>query len=179
MLPSAAPSPRSAAPGKPINPPAVDRNHISSAPLVPLGWRCGFCEQAAPQCQTTGSTHTWLTAGSRFPFCHEKEKTVQCPPPARFHSRSPVVLKQGTVLYPLPSQGTLVASGVVTTLGRGLAGIEAVRPGVLLNTPRCLEQSPSRERSGLERPTCQGRETLPQSDKIPLATASKSRSKHP
>lgn len=96
----------SMAPRKSINPPIGDCNHISSDSLVPLGWRCGCHQQAALRCQTTDSTPTWLTAaGSAFPFCHEKEKTLECPPSARCHGPRPVVLKQGTAL-PTPPQPT-------------------------------------------------------------------------
>lgn len=178
--PSPGPLLLSTAPGKSMNPPTVDCNHTCSDSLVPLGWRCGFCQQAALQCQTTDSTHTWLTAaGSRFPFCHEKEKTLECPPFAGFHGPGPVVLNQGTVLPvppPRPPGGhwaCLETSVVVTTLRRDSGG-----QGCSSAPHRARYRPlPRRERAGLERPKCRGRETLPQRAKIPLSTASKPRSK--
>lgn len=140
----------STAPGKSINPPAVDCNHTSSDSLVPLGWRCGFCQQAALRCQTTDSTHTWLTAaGSQFPFCHEKEKTLECPSSAGFHGPGPVVLKQGMVLPvpPLPSPGgTLAVSGDIC--GCHNSGEGQWRPGMQLSTPQGAVQAATTQSTG-------------------------------
>lgn len=146
----------SMAPGKSINPPIGDCNHISSDSLVPLGWRCGCHQQAALQCQTTDSTPTWLTAvGSAFPFCHEKEKTLECPSSARCHGPRPVVLKQGMVL-PAPPQPT---SADIYDCHHSREG--QGRPGMWLGTPQGAGQPPPhRERAGLERLKCRGRETL-------------------
>lgn len=178
--PSLCPLLLSTVPGKSINPPAMDCNHIPSDSLVPLGWRCGFCQQAPQQCQTTDSTHTWLTAAcSRFPLCHEKEKTLECLPFARFHC--PGQTGDSSVCSSHPpgyTDGVWRHVWLSQLWGRGATGIETVEARDAVQHPTEHGAGPHHtERAALDRPKCQGRETLPQHEKVPLSTASKPRSK--
>lgn len=148
--------------------PAMDCNTISWDSPVPWGRGCGFCRQSGRQCQTTDSTHTWLTAGSGFPFCHEQERTIVGHPPSpRFHHPGPGVPKQGTVLRPPPIRGYWRC---LETSGQGSSGYREGGGQRCCLAPPVRETGPRhRERSGLEHPMFQGSEAPPQGEKtLPL-----------